>query len=258
MEGHPDTPCLQAAADAARSFHGVRGFVPPSWEALLHGVKLEPPQPDEFEPGCQRGGWQHEVASRVEVQFRDENLFNRLENAWKALVRSQGGVRVHWHSPLARCAASPAWIRTFSKSSSCVVFVFPSPFLCAVAGVAFHSFPVATTAQRVHGLGSWGGGSSLWRVRQPRSAARLAAGSPPMSWSVIWIWLRPTCSMRDVWRRPSSLRWCPVGCGHHHDQCPPRQRRRERTCPEVVGHALGWLCWALKWEADGRLRLALS
>ena len=92
LEGHPDTPCLQAAADATRSIHGVRGFVPPSWEALSHGVRPELLQPDEFEPGCQRGGWQHEAVSRVEVQFRDENLFNRLDNASKALVRSQGGV----------------------------------------------------------------------------------------------------------------------------------------------------------------------
>ena len=56
LEGHPDTPCLQAAADAARSLHGVLGFIPPSWEALSHGVRPEPLQPDEFEPGCQRGG----------------------------------------------------------------------------------------------------------------------------------------------------------------------------------------------------------
>ena len=92
LEGHPESPCLQAAAHAARSLHEVHGFVPPSWEALSHGARPEPVQPDEFEPGCQRGWWQHEAASKVEAQFRDTNLFSRLDNASKALVRSQGGV----------------------------------------------------------------------------------------------------------------------------------------------------------------------
>ena len=92
LERHPEGPCLQAAADAARYLHGVYGFVPPSWEALSHGARPEPIQPDDFEPGCQCGGWQHEAASRVEARFRDANLFRRLDDASKALVRSQGGV----------------------------------------------------------------------------------------------------------------------------------------------------------------------
>ena len=92
LEGHPDTPCMQAAANAARSFHGVCGFVLPSWEALSHGVRPQPMQPDEFALGCQRGGWQHEAASRVEALFRDDNFFNRLDSVSKAMVRSQGGV----------------------------------------------------------------------------------------------------------------------------------------------------------------------
>ena len=83
LERHPDIPCLQTAADAAK--------VPPwsSWLcATVMGGTLarsepEPLQPDEFEPGC-RGRWQHEAASKVEVQFRYENLFQpvgqRVEN----------------------------------------------------------------------------------------------------------------------------------------------------------------------------------
>ena len=57
LEGHPHTPSLEAAASAARSFRGVQGFEP---------LRPAPRQPDEFEPGCERSGWQHEVASGVE------------------------------------------------------------------------------------------------------------------------------------------------------------------------------------------------
>ena len=35
-------------------------------------------------------GWQHEVAARVDQQFRDEDLFHRVETV-RALIRSQGG-----------------------------------------------------------------------------------------------------------------------------------------------------------------------
>ena len=92
LEGHPHTPSLEAAASAARSLRGVQGFEPPSWEALTHGVRPAPRQPDEFEPGCERSGWQHEVALRVEERYRDGDLFTRLNDASKALMRSQGGV----------------------------------------------------------------------------------------------------------------------------------------------------------------------
>ena len=53
LEGYPNTPSLQAAAGAARSLRGVQGFEPPSWEALAHGVRPAPRQPDDFEPGCE-------------------------------------------------------------------------------------------------------------------------------------------------------------------------------------------------------------
>ena len=219
---HPDTPCLQAAADAARSLHGVRGFVPPSWEALSHGVRSEPLQPDEFEPGCQRGGWQHEAASRVEVQFRDENLFNRLDNASKALVRSQGGVGAGLAvstCPLCRVTRlEPHLFRVLLLRR-----LRPLPCRAQVAGVAFHSIGHHRAACARAGI--LGRRGFAWRVSRPGSAA---AGSPPMSWSVIWF----GCAQhvrRETFGggggRPPSLRWCPVSCGHHHGQCPPYQWR---------------------------------
>ena len=67
LEGHPNTPSWQAAIGAARSLRGVQGFELPSWEALAHGANPVPRQPDDFEPGCERGGWQHEAASRREL-----------------------------------------------------------------------------------------------------------------------------------------------------------------------------------------------
>ena len=57
LEGHPDTPSLQAAAAAARSLSGVRALEIPSWAALARGVRPAPRQPDEFEPGCDRSWW---------------------------------------------------------------------------------------------------------------------------------------------------------------------------------------------------------
>ena len=36
-------------------------FDPPSWQALCEGVRPRMLEPDEFESGIERGGWQHEV-----------------------------------------------------------------------------------------------------------------------------------------------------------------------------------------------------
>ena len=63
---------------------------PPSWQAAAMGARPAPREPDEFEPGSVRQGWQHEASSRVEQQFRQE-LFRRVPEQVQALVRSQGG-----------------------------------------------------------------------------------------------------------------------------------------------------------------------
>ena len=63
LEGHAVTPILRAASDSAHQLTGVRGFVPPSWRALAHGARPETHEPDQFEFGKSREGWQHEVAS---------------------------------------------------------------------------------------------------------------------------------------------------------------------------------------------------
>ena len=55
------------------------------------GARPEPREPEEFEPGTTRDGWQHEAASHVEESFRAESLFPRMCDSRNALLRSQGG-----------------------------------------------------------------------------------------------------------------------------------------------------------------------
>ena len=58
---------------------------------------------------------------------------------------------------------------------SLTIFAFSSFSPGATAGVAFHSIPVATTAQLVLERGFLGG-DLLWRVLQPAFACREAGG----------------------------------------------------------------------------------
>ena len=67
------------------------GFEPPSRHALADGVRPDSREPKDYEPGVSHQGWQHEAASRVEGQFRDGVLFERLVPRDRALIRSQTG-----------------------------------------------------------------------------------------------------------------------------------------------------------------------
>ena len=91
LEGQPTAPALVAAVECARAVTGAAGFTPPSWRALAR--RARPPLRDvlDFEPGGQKRGWQHEAASRVDLRFRDEDLFHRVPAPVRALIRSQGG-----------------------------------------------------------------------------------------------------------------------------------------------------------------------
>ena len=86
--GHPETPYLSAASSSARVLTGTFGLDPPSWQSLCEGARPESLEPDEFEPGIERGGWQHEGSSMVDWQFREE-AFERMTPRDRALVRSQ-------------------------------------------------------------------------------------------------------------------------------------------------------------------------
>ena len=68
-----------------------REFEVPQWRALEAGLRPPPREPEEFEPGCQRAGWQHETSSRVEREFRRNSVLNRMSGRDRALLRSQSG-----------------------------------------------------------------------------------------------------------------------------------------------------------------------
>ena len=77
---------LGAAANAMRSLTGTVGFTPHSWQDLSTGARPGIREPGEFEAGAFRQGWQHEAASRVEQQFRDQVLFERLPGYVRSFV----------------------------------------------------------------------------------------------------------------------------------------------------------------------------
>ena len=91
------------------------GWVPPSWNEFAAGARPEVLDPDQFELWDPQRGWQYEAASRIESWWLDEFVFQQL----RVLL------------------------------SNC-----PYPCPCILAGVAAHSFSLATTALPVHGQGS--------------------------------------------------------------------------------------------------------
>ena len=84
---------------------GVEGFEPPSWEALVHGARPPEREPDDFEPGGTRSGWQHEASARTELQFRGRVLAALAEHE-QAMLWSQSGPLVG--TPFA--AAPSTWL----------------------------------------------------------------------------------------------------------------------------------------------------
>ena len=90
MRDTRDPPTLVSALPVAHPLVGVEGFVPPSWDALANGQRPPRREPEEFEPGGCRHGWQHEAASRVERQHRGR-LMPCLPHQQRAMLRSQSG-----------------------------------------------------------------------------------------------------------------------------------------------------------------------
>ena len=91
LEGDSQTPILAAASSAGRQLVGVEGFGPPSWQALSLGARPPVREPDAFEHGAERHGWQHEASSRVEREHRERRILPRLVDNEKAMLRSQSG-----------------------------------------------------------------------------------------------------------------------------------------------------------------------
>ena len=141
LEGHPHGHSLRAAADAAHSLAGVRGFEVPSWRALAAGLR-PPCDAEEF-----KTGWQHEASSRIEQEHR-ETLFRVMAEPERALTQVSRRFW-SWGSAASTCPTCP------------VAHMDPTLFRCDVcvslcccprasAGVAVHSIPVVTTEQLAH------------------------------------------------------------------------------------------------------------
>ena len=90
LEGVPASQTLREAAMAKRELTGVAGFEPPTWREMAAGTRAPERDPEDFEPGWVRG-WQHEASSRVHRDFREMDLFPRMTESSRALVRSQAG-----------------------------------------------------------------------------------------------------------------------------------------------------------------------
>ena len=146
------------------------------------------------------------MAARVEVQFRDENLFNR------------GGQRVEGIGPFpGRCRR---WIGILHLPTVPRVLLlrrlrFPFPFPGAVAGVAFHSDSSGhhrAVCARVGILGE--GGFALESV-----AARICreAGGRVTTNVMVRDLDLAAPNIFDA-RRLEAFLSCQVSCGHHHGQ----------------------------------------
>ena len=84
LEEGGGTGSVNAAVEAAPHLTRVTGLEPPSWAALVEGALPPPREPEDFEPGTQRRGWQHEASSRVERHFRESQLFPVLTQSERA------------------------------------------------------------------------------------------------------------------------------------------------------------------------------
>ena len=76
----------------------------------MAGARAPEREPEDFEPGWVRG--QHEASSRVHRRFQEMDLFPRMTESSRALVRSQagpgGGVAVHMPNVQAHTIGIPS------------------------------------------------------------------------------------------------------------------------------------------------------
>ena len=191
LEGVFDSPCLSCARRAAASLHGVRGWEVPQWSVLARGLRLEVVEPDACQPGCIRQGWQHEVSSRLEEEFR-ESLFPDMVPSRQALVRFRAGAAfsvtlssafTRIESPLCRVLLQRRF--RFLSSLSNRIFWPPSRSSRTDGGVGKKGVPTrkygsahlqgswrpcgAEHAGPEHGLGLWQAMQDVWRWLQTDS-----------------------------------------------------------------------------------------
>ena len=263
-ESDPATPIFFTVVEAVRAIQ-VANFEPPSWASLSHGARTPPREPDEFEPGCSRRGWQHEAASRTETVHRDTWIMPRTTSG-QCCVPTAAQDLV-WH-----CRPFPP-----------VLFSESSPITSRVLLLRRLRLPLlqvsrtcrCTTAQRAAELECWAGGVMLWRAWELGSAARQGRGSQRMSSFETWISWHPTFRTRGGWKSwprvshctvEHSLRWTPHWCRRtmmtgrqdlgaaHIDGAAlvVARRQKERAYPELVGPRSRTKLVVLAGEVGGR------
>ena len=77
LESVPFTPCLAEAAAVPLRLMVVDV---PTWREIMLRARAPPRELEEYEPGSQRAGRQHEVASRVDRHLSDDVLFATLSD----------------------------------------------------------------------------------------------------------------------------------------------------------------------------------
>ena len=227
------SPCLEEARSAAWDLFGVMGFEPPSWHAVVNGAR--PPHDGEHEPGCFERGWQHEASSRVERQHREVNLFPRLSEAGRALVRSQAGPS----SGLALSTCPTCRITSLDSHLFRVLLLrrlqLPLP-LCVLVGVAAHLNRAACARAGVLGRrgcavesvaarilsGSWRAGCAQRLRARPRSGCVQRGRRQEIGSGGGWV---------------APFRRSPIGSGHH-----PGERSSGRWVWKNRGSAKGRSC----------------
>ena len=180
LEGVPVGQSLTSASAAARSLVGVHGFDIPSWRSLAAGVRPPPRDPEDHEPGSPRQGWQHEASSRVEQQFRGLDLFPRLTDTEKTMLRSQSGpgagafLSTTPSNPLTR-------IDSFSfRTLLCRRLRLAIPLSTRICrGVAAPLITLATTVLHVPVQGFWRAAVLQWRAPSHASAGKVEGVWPP-------------------------------------------------------------------------------
>ena len=133
-------------------------------------------EPDEFEPGLERGGWQHEASSRVEQQHREEVLFERLAPRDRAWAIAEWSWRQLGPDHVTHLSTDKKSHRTCS--GWCCYAASVSNYLCLSirAVVAVPSTLLATTSLLAPGRGRWGDGGLRWKVQQHVCAERQEGG----------------------------------------------------------------------------------
>ena len=150
LEENSEAESIQAITVCARTLHGV-GFESPSWAELAEGQA--PGGVVEEDPCQPRLGWQQQASHALERHHHDHAVWPRLREHERAMMRSQRG-------PLASTpfVSFPSdRISRFDPAPFRALLLrrlrLPSLCLFAVAGVAVHLTPLATTVQRAQQQG---------------------------------------------------------------------------------------------------------